>query len=91
MTLAVGIGVLLVFMGRLAYHALYRRLRASGRIRSQDPDQPGLFLATVGVAISLWFALDAIFGWQTPVTWRLAAICTGFLLAEGVVAGAPRR
>ncbi len=91
MTLAVITGLLLTFIARVAYYRVYAWQRARGRLRSGDPDNPGIFLLTMGTAIGLWFLLDVLFRWQTPMPWRLAAIGTGFILAEGIMAWLARR
>jgi len=86
MAMAIATGVLLVIIGRLAYYRVYRWQQERGRLRGKDPDNFGVFLLTTGVAIGVWFALDGLLKWQTPMPWRLAAIGTGFLLAEGLLA-----
>lgn len=91
MVLPVVVGVVLVFIGRVAYHHLLIRLHARGKIATSETDHPGAFLATVGVAVALWFALDALLGWNLPFLWRIAAIGFGFLLADGAVSGLRRR
>lgn len=90
MAIAIGTGVFLVFIGRLVYHRVYRWQQERGRLRSKDPDNFGVFLLTTGVAIGVWFALDAALQWQTPFHWRVAAILTGLLVADGVLAGLRR-
>lgn len=84
MVLAVAVGVILVCIGRLAYHRVRFSLKERGVLRSSDQDHLGAFLLTVGVAIAIWFALDSFLHWQTPFFWRLAAVITGFLLADGL-------
>ena len=91
MAAAIATGVFLVFVGRLLCLALRRSLQERGRLRPEDPDPLGVFLSTMGVAIALWFALDVVFRWHTPLPWRLAAICAGFLMAEGATSGRKRR
>ncbi|MBI3946716.1 MAG: hypothetical protein HY321_12405 [Armatimonadetes bacterium] len=90
MLIPVAVGVFLVFVSRLLYHRLHALLRERGRLRESDTDHLGLFLATVGVAIGAWFALGALLGWEVPLPWRLAAIGTGYLMADGAVAGIRR-
>lgn len=89
MWIPVATGIFLVFLGRLFYHRWHAILAARGRVgRTTDP--LGLFLATVGVCIGLWFALGALLGWEVPLPWRLAAIGVGYLMADGAVAGVKR-
>ena len=90
MAIAIGTGIVLTIIGRLAYYRVFRWQQERGRLRSKDPDNFGVFLLTTGAAIGIWFALDAALKWQTPMPWRIAAIAVGFLLAEGITAALHR-
>lgn len=91
MTPSVVAGLILAFLGRVAYYHVYARQQARGRSRQYRPDNLVLFLLTMGAAITAWFLLERALGWRTPMAWRIAAIGTGFFLADGVAAWLRRR
>ncbi|MDH7569845.1 MAG: hypothetical protein QHJ73_09700 [Armatimonadota bacterium] len=91
MVTGVAVGVFLAFAGRIAYHRVMGLRRQRRPAHRPESDHLGVFLGTVGVAIALWFLLSAFLGWQIPLLWRVAAILTGFLIADGLLGTARRQ